>query len=139
MTETYSAPPTADAIEDEPDTVSVELDRQADAFLRDHEGRSFGPTTSGRGAMREDAGAIGRRGRTRAEGLRQLLERHEREEHALDALLPDDPPEFARVAPRCVVDQHQRATRRKRRKQLLKRHVETQGCELERALARPQA
>jgi hypothetical protein len=73
MTETYSAPPPADAIEDEPDTVSVELDRQADAFLRDNEGRSFGPTTSVRGAMREDAGAIGRWGRTRAEGLRDAV------------------------------------------------------------------
>ena len=73
MTETYSAPPPADAIEDEPDTVSSELDRQADAILRDNEGRTFGPTTSMRRAVREDAGAIRQWGRGRAEGLRDAV------------------------------------------------------------------
>jgi ElaB/YqjD/DUF883 family membrane-anchored ribosome-binding protein len=73
MTETYSAPAPADAIEDEPDTVSSDLVRQADAFLRDNEGRAFGPTTSVRQAIREDAGAIRQWGRGRAEGVRDAV------------------------------------------------------------------
>lgn len=73
MTETYSAPPTADQIDDEPDAVTAELDRQADAILAQDEARNFGATNSVRQAVREDAGAVRQWGAHRAEGLREAV------------------------------------------------------------------
>lgn len=71
MTETYSADRVADDIEDDLDSPSTRLDRQADAILE--EGRAFGARPL-REAAREDASAARDWGRERAERLRGAVE-----------------------------------------------------------------
>jgi len=73
MTETYTAPPSAADIDDDPDTVSADLDRQADAILQSGEARSFDRTSSIRQSLRDDAGAARAWGRTRAERVREAV------------------------------------------------------------------
>ncbi len=73
MTETYSGPTLADDIEDDADTASARLDRQADAILAQDEGRAFGSRPL-REAVREDALSAREWGRERASRLRGAVE-----------------------------------------------------------------
>lgn len=68
MTESYSADVQADEI-DTPDTPTADLDRQADALLREGERKTFGGVSAVRQAIREDAAASRDWARDRARRL----------------------------------------------------------------------
>jgi hypothetical protein len=72
MTDPYSAPIRAEDIEDDGDTVSARLDREADAVL-DAGTRASGPRPL-RNAVREDAAMAREWGRERAARLRGAVE-----------------------------------------------------------------
>ncbi|MBU1526022.1 MAG: hypothetical protein KKC29_15140 [Alphaproteobacteria bacterium] len=72
MTDPYSAPIRAEDIEDDGDTVSARLDREADAVL-DAGTRASGPRPL-RNAVREDAAMARDWGRERAARLRGAVE-----------------------------------------------------------------
>ena len=65
--------PTLDDIVDDADPRTASLDRQADAILAQSEGRSFGPTTSIRQAVRDDIGDGRDWARSRAESARGAI------------------------------------------------------------------
>jgi ElaB/YqjD/DUF883 family membrane-anchored ribosome-binding protein len=73
MTDAYSAPTPTEDIEDDVDTASARLDREADAILREAETRAFGPRPL-RQAVREDAAQARNWGRERAARLRGVVE-----------------------------------------------------------------
>lgn len=71
MTETYTGPTNVEDIEDDADTSTATLERQADEILA--ENRSFGARPL-RQAIREDALQARDWGRTRTERLRHAVE-----------------------------------------------------------------
>ena len=71
MTETYTGPTNVEDIEDDADSATATLDRQADEILA--EDRSFGARPLRR-AIREDALQARNWGRTRTERLRHAVE-----------------------------------------------------------------
>ena len=71
MTETYTGPTNVEDIEDDADTSTAALERQADEILA--ENRSFGARPL-RQAIREDALQARNWGRTRTERLRHAVE-----------------------------------------------------------------
>ncbi|MGZ9113067.1 MAG: hypothetical protein ACXW3K_00465 [Brevundimonas sp.] len=73
MTETYTGPTNIEDIEDDFETSTVALERQADEILADDENRSFGARPL-RQAVREDAATARDWSRSRAERLRGAVE-----------------------------------------------------------------
>lgn len=73
MTETYAGPTPADEIDDDADSASARLDRQADAILAQAETGAFAPRPL-RDAVREDALSAREWGRERASRLRGAVE-----------------------------------------------------------------
>lgn len=73
MTDTDAALIRAEDIEDDADTASARLDREADAILLEAETRAFGPRPL-RDAVREDAAMARNWGRERAARLRGAVE-----------------------------------------------------------------
>lgn len=74
MTETYAGPtPADDILKDDGDSVSAQLDRQADAILLEAEEAAFAPRPVHQ-AVREDAAAARDWGRERAVRLRDAVE-----------------------------------------------------------------
>lgn len=73
MTDTYTAPIRAEDIEEDTQTASARLDREADAILLDAETGAFGPRPL-REALREDALMARDWGRERADRLRGAVE-----------------------------------------------------------------
>lgn len=73
MTDATTAPIRPEDIEDDADTASARLDREADAILLDAEPRAFAPRPL-REAVREDATMARDWGRERAQRLRGAVE-----------------------------------------------------------------
>lgn len=73
MTDAHSAPIRAEDIEEDTDTASARLDREADAILLDAEIGVPGPRPLGQ-ALREDAVMVRDWGRERADRLRGAVE-----------------------------------------------------------------
>ena len=73
MTDPYTGPTLADDIEDDADSASARLDREADAILAEAETRTFAPRPL-RQAVREDAAQARDWGRERASRLRGAVE-----------------------------------------------------------------
>lgn len=73
MTESYTGPTIADDIDDEADTATARLDRQANAILLEGESRTFGARPL-RQAVREDAGLARAWSRGRVQSLRGAVE-----------------------------------------------------------------
>lgn len=74
MTDTNANPYGTDIVDDDQETPSARLDRQADALLRSDEDKTFGSPQPLRRAVREDAKAAADWSRTRAVRVRSAIE-----------------------------------------------------------------